>query len=111
MSSGKQSEDALSQLIPVLDRIACAIEKLADQPASSSTRDTSPAVSKQAEAMVWAVTYQVTDVSRIADQFGVTPRTVRRWPKLRQLLDGLKLEVSKGDPNSGYRTTDGVEAF
>jgi hypothetical protein len=109
MSSETNTETAWAELLPILDRIACAIETLAEQPARKSRKG--PRASKQSEAMVWAVTHQVTDNRVIADHFGVDPRTVRRWSQLQQLLDGLRLKVSPGEPNSGYHTTDGVEAY
>lgn len=108
MSTGNP-EFRLEDVVPLMSRIAIALEKLANQ-AESKQKPDGPNVSKESMAMVYVATHGVTSTKQIADQFGVTPRTVRRWPQLRQLVDGMKLSQSAGEIRSGYQTTNGVEA-
>ena len=77
---------------------------------AGSSTPTGPQASRQSEAMVWAVTNQVTSNSKIAKHFGVHPSTVRRWPELQTLLNGLRIQQEAGEVKRGFRTTHGVEA-
>lgn len=96
----------MDQVVPLLGRIACALEQIADQ--SRDTRDSdSPKVSRQTEALVWAITHQVSDNATIAKRFGVTPRTVRRWSDLQKYLNGMKYQESPGEPRTGLYGASG----
>jgi hypothetical protein len=108
MSTGNDINQIVDQAIPLLERIACALERLADQPAEGG-QSAGPKVSREAEAMVWAVTHQITSNREIAEHFGVVPSTVRRWPQLQTLLNGLRVQQA-GELKRGFHTTNGIEA-
>lgn len=111
MSREERSTDISNETFArILERIATAMERIADYHQGPQDRD-EPKTSKQAQAMVWCVSTECTDVNRIAKRFNVSPRTVRRWTQLRALLDGMKMNVAHRDRASGYVSSQGVDAY
>lgn len=104
------TEEYQNAVLDRLDRILAAVETMAKRP-NENVAESGPKVSKQSEAIVWAMTTNTTSPSLIAAKFGVTTRTVHNWKQLKSLLDNLKQTSGGRGPVSGFRTAGGgVEA-
>jgi len=98
-----------TEVIPILMRMAMALERIADQ-SGKHHDDSSVKASRQSQAIAWVASTGVTDSKSIAERFNVDQRTVRRWAQLRKLIDGMRLQERRGRPRKGFRSDLGIEA-
>lgn len=111
MAAQKSTENEFDvQVIPLLNRMALALERMADLASRQHTSGPANA-SRQSQAIAWVASTGITDLRAIAKRFGVDARTVRRWTQLRSLIDGLQAQARVAERRNGYRCDGGVEAF